>query len=77
MIGLYIYLSGVLIIWCVYAYIVFIKKEEVKKKEILPSIGLSVLSYLMIVIFIVFFIDDYMEEHGDEVVFNKKEEDDV
>ena len=29
MIGLYIYLSGVLIIWCVYAYIVFIKKEEV------------------------------------------------
>lgn len=76
MIGLYIYLSGVLIIWCVYAYIVFIEKEEIKKKHILPSVVLSILSYLTIVFLIGFFIDDYMEEHGDEVVFNKKEEDD-
>lgn len=75
MIGLYIYLSGVLIIWFVYAYIVFIEKEEVKKKHILPSIGFSVLSYLAIVVFIGFLIDDYMEEHGDEVVFNHKEKD--
>ena len=76
MIGLYIYLSGVLVIWCVYAYIVFIEKEEIKKKYILPGVFFSILSYLMIVIFIGFLINDYMEEHGDEVVFNKKEEDD-
>lgn len=76
MIVLYIYLSGVLIIWCIYAYIVFIEKEEIKKKYILPSIGFSVLSYLAILIFIGYAIDDYMMEHGDEVVFNLKSEDD-
>ena len=76
MIALYIYLGGVLLVWCVFAYFVFVKKEEVRKKDIFSFIGLSFLSYLSIFIFIGFLIDDYMEEHGDEVVFNKKEEED-
>ena len=76
MIALYIYLSGVLLVWSVFAYFVFVKKYEVRKKDIASFIGFSFLSYLSILIFIGILIDDYMEKHGDEVVFNHKNEDD-
>ena len=76
MIGLYIYLSGVLIIWLSYAYIIFIKKEELRKKHILPAIAFSIMSYLSILILGLIIIGDYIDEHGDDVVFNRKNKDD-
>ena len=76
MIGLYIYLSGVLIIWIVFVNFVFIEKKEIRKKDILAFGTMSILSYVSFILFIVFLVSEYMEEHGDEVVFNKKEEGD-
>lgn len=73
---LYIYLSGTLIIWCVFAYFAFIKKVEVRKKDILVFFAMSISSYISLIIFIGCILTDYMEEHGNEVVLNKKEEDD-
>ena len=73
---LYIYLSGTLIIWCVFAYFAFIEKEQVRKKDILVFGMFSIMSYVSIILFIIILVSEYIEEHGDEVVFNKKEEDD-
>ena len=76
MIGLYIYLSGVFLIWCAFAYYAFIKREEVRKKDIFIFVLCSFFSYLVLTFFLVFAIGDYMDKHGDEVVFNRKEEND-
>lgn len=76
MIYLYIYLSGVLIIWLLYAYLIFIEKAEVRKKHILPAIAVSIMSYLSILFLVLTIIADYIDEHGEEIVFNCKEEED-
>lgn len=76
MIGLYIYLSGMFLIWCAFAYYAFIKREEICKGDILYFTLFSFLSYLSILISIGAAIAYYMKEHGDEVVFNRKEEND-
>ena len=76
MIALYIYLSGFAVVWCIFLYCVFIEKAEVRKKDVLAFFMLSICSYLSLVFFVAMVMDEYMSEHGDEVVFNRKKEDD-
>ena len=73
MIGLYIYLSGSFIIAAFYAYIFLIKGEPLLKRHLLPMIGSILVSWFSIVFLIGIILDKYMEEHGDEKLFNKKD----
>ena len=72
MIGLYIYLSGVFLIWCAFAYYAFIEREEVRKKDIFAFVLCSFFSYLALIFFLVFAIGYYIDKHDEEVVFNHK-----
>ena len=74
MIGLYIYLSGSLIVTAFFAYFFLIKGESLLKKHLLPMIGAILVSWFSIVLLIGIILDEYMQEHGDEKLFNKKDE---
>jgi hypothetical protein len=73
MIGLYIYLSGSFIITAFFVYNFLIKGEPLLKKHLLPMIGSILVSWFSIIFLIGIILDEYMEEHGDEKLFNKKD----
>lgn len=74
MIGLYIYLSGSLIVTAFFAYFFLFKREPLLKKHLLPMIGSILVSWFSIVLLIGINLDEYMKKHGDEKLFNKKDE---
>jgi hypothetical protein len=73
MIGIYIYLSGSFIVAAFLVYVLFIKREPLLKRHLLPMIAAILVSWLSIVFLIGVIIDEYMEEHGDEKLFGKKD----
>ena len=73
MIGIYIYLSGSFIIAAFLVYVFLIKREPLLKRHLLPMIGAILVSWLSIIFLIGVILDEYMEEHGDENLFGKKD----
>lgn len=69
MIEFWIYLSGVLLSCGIFIFLFFVKKTDLRKRDIIRIIFVSLLSYATILIILYLY---YVDEHGDEIVFNFK-----
>lgn len=65
--------KGSFIVAAFFAYILLVKGEPLLKRDLLPMIGAILFSWISIVFLIGVILDEYMEEHGDEELFNKND----